>query len=160
MLIENNQHPIRPADGTRPQRLPRCGSVAPITASGRNDKTGGGAEQGAESTSLEQLQRLVEVVQQLSRARDAATVQRIATAYARQLTGADGATFIRREMGECHYAEEDAKAPLWKGRRFPLERCISGWSMLQRAPVIVEHVQQDPRIVEDMYRLTFVKSLT
>jgi len=49
--------------------------------------------------------------------------------------------------------------PLWKGRRFPLESCISGWAMLHRETVIIEDVFQDDRIPQDLYRPTFVKSL-
>ncbi len=39
---------------------------------------------------------------------------------ARELTGADGATFVLRDADKCFYADEDAIAPLWKGQRFPM----------------------------------------
>jgi signal transduction histidine kinase len=78
---------------------------------------------------------------------------------ARELTGADGATFVLRDGAFCYYADEDAIEPLWKGRRFPLEACISGWSMLHRQPAIIEDIYADPRIPADVYRPTFVKSL-
>ena len=32
----------------------------------------------------------------------------------------------------CYYADEDAISPLWKGQRFPMSACISGWAMLNR----------------------------
>jgi diguanylate cyclase (GGDEF)-like protein len=105
------------------------------------------------------MQRLVRAVQELSMARDLESVQRIVRSTARELTGCDGATFVLRENGKCHYVDEDAIAPLWKGKRFPLESCISGWSMLNRKPATVADIYRDPRIPADAYRPTFVKSL-
>jgi hypothetical protein len=78
------------------------------------------------------MARLVQAVQELSLARSLPEVQRIVRTAARELTGCDGATFVLRDDGKCYYADEDAIAPLWKGSRFPLERCISGWAMLNR----------------------------
>jgi putative two-component system response regulator len=78
---------------------------------------------------------------------------------ARNLVGADGITFVLREDGMCHYADEDAITPLWKGQRFPLENCISGWSMLNREAAVIEDIYADSRIPHAAYRPTFVRSL-
>ena len=78
---------------------------------------------------------------------------------ARQLTGADGATFVLREGDHCHYTDEDAIAPLWKGLRFPLDQCISGWVMKHGIPAAIPDVSLDPRIPQEAYRPSFVKSL-
>ncbi len=102
---------------------------------------------------------LIDVIQQLSFARDLPTVQAVVQHAARALTGADGATFVLRDSGMCYYADEDAIAPLWKGKRFPMESCISGWVMLNRQPAVVPDIAADPRIPFDAYRPTFVKSL-
>ena len=102
---------------------------------------------------------LIAVIQQLSLARDLAGITSIVRHAARQLTGADGATFVLRDGPHCYYADEDAIAPLWKGRRFPLEACISGWAMLNQTEAIIEDVYADPRIPVEAYRPTFVKSL-
>lgn len=75
---------------------------------------------------------LIKAIQDLSAAHDLATIQRIVRVAARELTGADGATFVLKDGDQCFYADEDAISPLWKGRRFPLESCISGWSMIHR----------------------------
>ncbi|MGA8225170.1 MAG: diguanylate cyclase, partial [Xanthobacteraceae bacterium] len=80
-------------------------------------------------------------------------------AAARELTGADGATFVLRDNGYCYYADENAISPLWKGKRFPMEACISGWAMLNRKPAFIEDIYQDARIPHEAYRPTFVKSL-
>lgn len=105
------------------------------------------------------MERLVSVVQDLSQARDVADVTAVVREAARNLTGADGATFVLRDGDRCYYAEENAIAPLWKGKRFPMQACISGWVMLSGQSAVIEDIYQDPRIPADAYRPTFVKSL-
>jgi diguanylate cyclase (GGDEF)-like protein len=105
------------------------------------------------------MEHLVDVVQRLSLARDLQSIMDIVRRAARQLTGADGATFVLRDDGKCFYAEEDAIAPLWKGLRFPIETCISGWAMLNRQAAVIPDIYADSRIPADAYRPTFVKSL-
>ena len=108
---------------------------------------------------MNRMLRLVGAVQELSLARDLDTVMAIVRRAARELAGSDGATFVLRDGGCCHYVDEDAIAPLWKGQRFPLEACISGWAMLHRERVVIEDIYADARIPKDAYRPTFVKSL-
>jgi signal transduction histidine kinase len=103
--------------------------------------------------------RLIGVVQDLSLARDLATIMDVVRVAARELTSADGASFVLREGDCCYYAEECAVGPLWKGRRFPLSTCISGWVMLHGEGVVIEDVYEDARVPADAYRPTFVKSL-
>jgi putative two-component system response regulator len=102
---------------------------------------------------------LVGAIQRLSLARTVAEIQEIVRTAARRLTGADGATFVLRDGPNCYYADEHAISPLWKGQRFPIETCISGWAMLNRQPVVIEDIYEDDRIPHDAYRVTFVKSL-
>ena len=108
---------------------------------------------------LRGMERLVTAVQELSLARDLAGVQAVVRHAAREMTGADGATFVLRDGDMCHYADEEAIAPLWKGQRFPMSSCISGWAMLNREAAVIEDIYADPRIPHDAYRPTFVKSL-
>jgi two-component system CheB/CheR fusion protein len=108
---------------------------------------------------MQAMEHLVGVVQALSQARDVATVTRIARDAARDLTGADGSTFVLRDGDMCYYADENAIGPLWKGKRFPMETCISGWVMLNAQPATVPDIYADARIPADAYRPTFVKSL-
>jgi GAF domain-containing protein len=98
-------------------------------------------------------------VSDLSLARDEQTIREIVRSTARQLTGADGATLVMREGDLCYYVEEDPIGPLWKGKRFPMSACISGWAMLNRTSVVVEDIYHDPRIPAAAYLPTFVKSL-
>jgi signal transduction histidine kinase len=123
------------------------GSAAPVPISA------------AASDALERMQQLVSVVQRLSLARDLQTIMDIVRRAARALVRADGASFVLRDGDKCFYAEEDAVGPLWKGQRFPLQACISGWTMLNRQPAIIADIYLDPRIPHDAYRPTFVKSL-
>ena len=78
---------------------------------------------------------------------------------ARGICKADGITFVLREGNLCHYVEEDAIGPLWKGQYFPMNVCISGWSMLNGQTAVIEDVFADARIPVDAYRPTFVRSL-
>lgn len=105
------------------------------------------------------MEHLVEVVQQLSLARDMESVIAIVREEARNLTGADGATFVLRDEGKCYYVDENAISPLWKGRRFPMDSCISGWVMQNAQSAVIEDIYRDDRIPADAYRPTFVKSL-
>jgi signal transduction histidine kinase len=102
---------------------------------------------------------LVDTVQKLSLARDINAVMGIVRTVARNLIGADGATFVLKDKGYCYYADEDAISPLWKGNRFPMEICISGWVMMNRKPVVIQDIYEDERIPAEAYRPTFVKSL-
>ncbi len=124
-----------------------------------SSSTGGPAAESGPGTGKGDLAYFVTVAQRLSMARDLGTVQSIVRKAARELNGADGATFVLRDGDECYYADEDAIGPLWKGLRFPLNTCISGWAMLNRQPAIVEDIYTDDRIPIDAYRQTFVKSL-
>lgn len=96
---------------------------------------------------------------QFATAGNLAGVMRIASEAARRFTHADGATFVLREGDNCYYADEDAIAPLWKGRRFPATSCISGWVMMSGKPAVIEDIANDPRIPIGVYRQTFVRSL-
>ncbi len=119
----------------------------------------GGSPLSQLTDSNQRLQDLVQVIQQLVAARDLETIMGIVRTAARRLAQADGATFVLKDGDLCYYADEDAIAALWKGQRFPLTACISGWSMLNREPAIIPDIYTDSRIPIDAYRPTFVRSL-
>lgn len=102
---------------------------------------------------------LVSTLREVVSSRDPSVIRRTILRAVRELTGADGATFILREGNRVHYVEEDAIGPLWKGQRFEIEACISGWSILRGAPVVIEDVLRDPRAPRQVYRPTFVRGL-
>ena len=88
-----------------------------------------------------------------------ARLQAVTLAAARRLCDADGATFVVRDGDRCFYVDEDSIAPLWKGQRFPLTQCISGWAMRHGGLAEVPDIRVDERIPQQAYRPTFVRSL-
>jgi GAF domain-containing protein len=104
-------------------------------------------------------QQLSEAIERLSRARRFDEVTAIVRQAARDLSQADGVTFVLRDGDSCYYCDENAIRPLWKGRRFPLSTCISGWVMSHRQAVSIPDIYADSRIPHEAYRPTFVKSM-
>jgi two-component system CheB/CheR fusion protein len=102
---------------------------------------------------------LLQAVSALASARTLEELMSVVRQSLRTLMRADGVTLVLRDGGMCHYADEDAIEPLWKGRRFPLEACISGWVMQHREPAVIADIYADPRIPHEAYRSTFVRSL-
>ncbi|SDD42436.1 sensor histidine kinase [Nocardioides lianchengensis] len=102
---------------------------------------------------------LTRTVELLSTADSLERVTEVVTAAIRTVMDADGASVVLREDSTCFYADENAVSPLWKGSRFPLDSCVSGWAMLHRQSVQISDIYVDPRVPHDAYRPTFVKSL-
>lgn len=102
---------------------------------------------------------LTAVIRRLTSAKSLPEIMEIITHAARVLLNADGITFVLRDGEHCYYAEEDAIGPLWKGRRFPVSACISGWCMKHGRSVAIPDIYEDERIPADAYRPTFVTSL-
>jgi two-component sensor histidine kinase len=105
------------------------------------------------------LLTLIETIEALSATRTISEVAEVVRKAARKVSGADGIAFVLRDNNQCWYFDEDAIGPLWKGKRFPLTACISGWAMLNRQTVVIPDIYLDDRIPHDAYRPTFVKSL-
>ncbi|RUR06306.1 ATP-binding protein [Legionella sp. km772] len=102
---------------------------------------------------------LIEVIQELSIARSINQIQDIVKYAARALVGSDGSAFVLRDHDKCYYVDEDSISPLWKGQRFDMKICISGWVMSHKETVVIEDIYKDERIPIEAYRSTFVKSL-
>ena len=112
-----------------------------------------------QSYSIPSYNRLLLVVKDLACVRTIEEIIELVRLAARDLTNADGVTFVLRDGECCHYVDENAIGPLWKGMRFPLKSCISGWAMLNKQAAVIEDIYQDARIPLDAYKVTFVKSL-
>jgi GAF domain-containing protein len=87
------------------------------------------------------------------------TLGEITRTAARQVADSEGATFVLREGDHCFYADEDSVAPLWKGQRFPIDECISGWAMRNGEPAVIPDIRTDERIPQAAYSSTYVRSL-
>ena len=136
---------------------PKWSSPLRLQVSGSTEPTAGTLREAVEPGQA--ASHLIDVVQRLSLAPGMDEIVAIVRTAARQLTGADGATFVLRDGDSCYYVDEDAIAPLWKGQRFPVEMCISGWVMNSGESVTIPNVFLDPRIPVEAYRPTFVRSL-
>jgi two-component sensor histidine kinase len=102
---------------------------------------------------------LTAVIRRLSSAHTLSEVMAVTTHAARSLVQADGVTFVLRDGDLCYYADEDAIGPLWKGKKFPISACISGWVMEHSEAAVIPDIKDDERIPQEAYRPTFVKSL-
>lgn len=78
---------------------------------------------------------------------------------ARAAVGAEGVAVVIEHDGRCSYVAEDAVSPLWQGLTFPADHCISGWVMHHNETVAIPDVRLDPRIPQDAYSPTFVRSM-
>lgn len=78
---------------------------------------------------------------------------------ARAAVGAEGIAVVIENEGRCSYVAEDAVSPLWQGQSFLIDHCISGWAMRHGETVAIRDVWLDPRIPQDAYTPTFVRSL-
>lgn len=105
------------------------------------------------------LTALIDAIIALARARSEDEIIETIRSTARSLIGCEGIAIIRREGDLCHYVEEDAIGPLWKGQKFPAVACISGWAMINRAAAIVPDISTDPRIPYELYAETFVRAV-
>lgn len=105
------------------------------------------------------LTALIDAIIALARARSEEEIVETIRSTARSLIGCEGIAIIRREGDLCHYVEEDAIGPLWKGQKFPAVACISGWSMINREAAIVPDISKDPRIPYELYEETFVRAV-
>jgi GAF domain-containing protein len=106
-----------------------------------------------------QIPELPDAIERLVAAENIEELTQELHASARRLTGAHGIALVLRDGDQCHYVDEDAIGPLWKGQKFPMSACVSGWSMLKRETVCISDVRLDNRVPLDIYDETFVQSL-
>lgn len=107
----------------------------------------------------EQLFRLVSAIKELSTAHSESQVYKIVASAARILANAKGSAFVKRDGDYCNYVEEDSAQQYWKGYKFPLSECITGWVMLNNESALIKDIYNDDRIPVDLYKPTYVKSL-
>jgi hypothetical protein len=108
---------------------------------------------------VEDSEKLRHATELLDKAETVEEVGHVLRDHGRSVIGADGIALVLRDGDFCHYFEEDAVGPLWKGQKFPMGACISGWAMLKRQTVCIVDIRLDKRIPYDLYENTFVRSL-
>lgn len=112
-----------------------------------------------DSASEDRLFHVLDAGERLAAATSVDEVVAVLRDTARAAVGAQGISVVLEQEGRCFYAAEDAVSPLWQGQKFAAEQCISGWAMRHRETVTVSDVRLDPRIPQDAYTPTFVRSL-
>jgi len=105
------------------------------------------------------LPELPDAIEKLVAAENIEELTRELHSSVRRLTGAHGIALVLRDGDLCHYIDEDAIGSLWKGLKFPMSACISGWSMLKQETVCIPDIRLDTRVPQDLYEDTFVQSL-
>lgn len=108
---------------------------------------------------FEQRRHLVAAMANLSKARSFDEFIGVLRGSGRSITAAEGVTIIRREGDQVIYLAEDAITPLWAGRRFPIEACISGMAITENRPILIPDIYSDARVPHSAYRPTFVRSM-
>lgn len=103
--------------------------------------------------------RLAAAAKRLSAAQTVEEVVAILCDCARDIVGSDGIAVVLRKDDLCHYVAEDAIEPLWRGARFPMNACVSGWAMLNRCSVVIPDLECDPRVPQAAYARTSMRSL-
>jgi PAS domain S-box-containing protein len=112
-----------------------------------------------DSASEDRLFHVLDAGERLAAATSVDEVVAVLRDTARAAVGAQGISVVLEQEGRCFYAAEDAVSPLWQGQKFAAEQCISGWAMRHRETVTVSDVRLDPRIPQNAYTPTFVRSL-
>ncbi|MCC5839963.1 MAG: GAF domain-containing protein [Opitutales bacterium] len=106
---------------------------------------------------------LIRVIQNLALVRNKEAVYPPVLRAARALTGADGASFIMREKGQFHHCEEDAIAPVLRGRSQSAEASPAGLVVNERRTVAIRDVrspgENGHRASVVAYAPTFVRGL-
>ena len=102
---------------------------------------------------------LTRAAKRLAAAESVKEIVAILREHARMIVGSDGIAVILREGDSCHYVAEDAIEPLWRGQRFPMTACVSGWAMLNNRSVIIPDLESDPRVPRESYARTSMRTL-
>jgi len=102
---------------------------------------------------------LVKAVERLSVADELPEILEIIQTTAHDVSGVDGVCFLQRDGDFCQCLEERAIGPLWKGLRLPMSGCVSGWCLSHNRTAVIPDTHLDPRVPQELYRPTFVRSL-
>lgn len=107
----------------------------------------------------ERLSHVLNASERLAAAASVDDVVAVLRGTARAAVDAQGIAVVIEDGGRCSYVAEDAISSLWQGQSFPIDHCISGWAMRHGETVAIRDVRLDPRIPQDAYAPTFVRSL-
>jgi PAS domain S-box-containing protein len=109
-------------------------------------------------TSYGRLECLAEAIEEMSSARSPKELVEIMGRAAQKVAGVDGVTLSLREGEHVYHAAESACEPLWAGKRFPIQNCLSGWCILNQQTAVVPDVLSDERAPREVYEPTFIRA--
>jgi PAS domain S-box-containing protein len=112
-----------------------------------------------DSRADERLSHVLNASERLARAASVGEVVDVLRDTARATVSAEGIAVIIEHDGRCAYVAEDAVSALWQGQSFQFDHCVSGWAMQHRETVAIRDVRLDPRVPQEAYTPTFVRSL-
>jgi len=112
-----------------------------------------------DSRADERLSHVLNASERLARAASVGEVVDVLRDTARATVSAEGIAVIIEHNGRCAYVAEDAVSALWQGQSFQFDHCVSGWAMQHRETVAIRDVRLDPRVPQEAYTPTFVRSL-
>jgi len=115
---------------------------------------------GISASTPDVFHQLTDTINQITSSFDLQALSNLACKAGRTFLGAQGCTLILRDKGQCLYLNEDAIAPLWKGMHFSLNYSVAGWVILHNQSAFISDITLDPRVPFELYRSTFVKSLS
>ncbi len=76
-----------------------------------------------------------------------------------EIVGADGVTLAHRDGDEVVILGEEAAPSFLFGRRFAIDRSLSGLAMLEGKPVLVPEIRNDPRVPLNAYLATYLSTV-
>jgi signal transduction histidine kinase len=109
--------------------------------------------------SNDRLEYLVHALKSLTASKTMEQMQEAITHSARNLVHSDSAALVMLEDGLCHHVAEDSSIRLWKGGKFSMDECVSGWSISHNKTAVIRDLASDSRVLTKHYASTPIKSL-
>ncbi|MBU1172480.1 MAG: PAS domain S-box protein [Proteobacteria bacterium] len=105
------------------------------------------------------LERLTQVVQDLSTVRSIGPIMDIVRSAAQELLQSDRATFVLKEGARYHYKQPDDMEQPIREKCLPMQQCISDWAIRRKERLIIEDVTLEKNIPDGLNRPVNVTSL-
>lgn len=105
------------------------------------------------------LKLLIGAIKSIATSYSMKSIMHTVNTTAGKIMNAKGSSFILREGEYCYFADENAITPLFRGKRFLLKDCISGWVIRNKKQAAIKDIYSEEKTLTELYKGTFVKSL-
>ncbi|MCW3787459.1 PAS domain S-box protein [Plebeiibacterium sediminum] len=102
---------------------------------------------------------LINALQEIIRAKNNIDLQNIILNTARKLSNSDVVNYVVTENNFCNYIAENSNERILRGKKFPLDSSICGWSILKKTIIVIDDISQDNTVKQNEYKNTSLKSL-